>query len=49
MAKKIAKSRKVKSGISYNGNVEIIEGLTAGDMIITQGYQDLVDGSVINY
>lgn len=47
--KKIAKSRKVKSGISYNGNVEIIEGLTSGDMIITQGYQDLVDGSLINY
>jgi RND family efflux transporter MFP subunit len=47
--KKIAKSKKVKTGIAYNGNIEIVEGLTAGEMIITQGYQDLVDGTVINY
>jgi membrane fusion protein, multidrug efflux system len=47
--KKIAKAKKVKTGISYNGNVEILEGLTAGEMVITQGYQDLVDGTLINY
>jgi membrane fusion protein, multidrug efflux system len=47
--KKIAKAKKVKTGISYNGNIEIIEGLTAGEMVITQGYQDLVDGTSINY
>jgi membrane fusion protein, multidrug efflux system len=47
--KKVAKSRTVKTGISYNGNVEILEGLTAGEMVITQGYQDLVDGTLINY
>ncbi len=47
--KKIARAKKVKTGISYNGDVEIIEGLTAGDNVITQGYQDLVDGSLINY
>jgi membrane fusion protein, multidrug efflux system len=47
--KKIAKAKKVKTGISYNGNVEILEGLTAGEMVITQGYQDLVDGTSINY
>jgi membrane fusion protein, multidrug efflux system len=47
--KKIAKAKKVKTGISYNGNVEILEGLTSGEMVITQGYQDLVDGSLINY
>jgi len=47
--KKVARAKKVKTGISYNGTVEIIEGLTAGDNVITQGYQDLVDGSLINY
>ncbi|MCU0471339.1 MAG: efflux RND transporter periplasmic adaptor subunit [Arcicella sp.] len=47
--KKVAKSKKVKTGISYNGDVEILEGLTSGEMIITQGYQDLVDGSLIAY
>jgi membrane fusion protein, multidrug efflux system len=47
--KKIAKAKKVKTGISYNGNVEILEGLTSGEMVITQGYQDLVDGSLINF
>jgi membrane fusion protein, multidrug efflux system len=47
--KKIARAKKVKTGIAYNGEVEIMEGLTAGDNVITQGYQDLVDGSLINY
>lgn len=47
--KKVAKSRTVKTGISYNGNIEILEGLTSGEMVITQGYQDLVDGTLINY
>ena len=47
--KKVAKARTVKTGISYNGNIEILEGLTAGEMVITQGYQDLVDGTLINY
>ena len=47
--KKIAKSRTVKTGISYDGKIEILEGLTAGEMVITQGYQDLVDGTLINY
>jgi RND family efflux transporter MFP subunit len=47
--KKVAKAKKVKTGISYNGNVEILEGLTTGEMVITQGYQDLVDGTLINY
>lgn len=47
--KKVAKAKKVKTGISYNGNIEILEGLTTGEMVITQGYQDLVDGTLINY
>lgn len=47
--KKVAKARKVKTGINYNGDIEILEGLQAGDIIITQGYQELVDGQVISF
>ena len=47
--KKVAKARTVKTGIAYDGKIEILEGLTAGEMVITQGYQDLVDGTSINY
>ncbi len=47
--KKVARGRKVKTGLSYNGNIEITEGLQAGDLLITEGYQDLVDGSLISF
>jgi membrane fusion protein (multidrug efflux system) len=47
--KKVARSREVKAGLSYNGEVEILSGLAAGDLIITDGYQDLVDGQPISY
>lgn len=47
--KKVAKGRKVKMGVAYNGDVEILEGLQAGDLIITDGYQDLVDGQAISF
>lgn len=42
-----AQMRKVKTGLSYNGQVEVLEGLKAGESLITSGYQDLVDGQVI--
>jgi RND family efflux transporter MFP subunit len=42
-----AEARKVKTGLSYNGNVEILEGIKPGDSVITNGYQDLVDGQAI--
>ncbi|TAE40135.1 MAG: efflux RND transporter periplasmic adaptor subunit [Runella slithyformis] len=45
--KKVAKARKIKTGVSYNGEIEITAGLQAGDLIIIEGYQDLVDGQVI--
>ena len=45
--KKIARSRKVKTGISFNGDIVILEGIKAGDQIITEGFQDVVDGSEI--
>lgn len=45
--KTVAKAQKVTQGISYNGKVEITDGLAAGNQIITIGSQDLVDGQVI--
>jgi hypothetical protein len=39
----------VTTGVTYNGDIEITSGLQAGDMLITQGYQDLVDGQTVNY
>jgi len=47
--KKIARSRKITTGLTYGGNIEIVSGLQAGDLLITQGYQDLVDGLAINF
>lgn len=46
---KVARAREVKTGLSYNGAVEITSGLQAGDRIITEGYQEVVDGQLINY
>jgi RND family efflux transporter MFP subunit len=42
-----AERRTVKPGLSYNGNVEIIAGLNAGDKVITTGYQDLNQGDAL--
>jgi RND family efflux transporter MFP subunit len=46
-ADNVARQRKIKTGLAYNGQVEITEGLKAGDQLITVGYQDLVDGQPI--
>lgn len=45
--KTVAKRKTVKSGMTYNGNVEIVEGLNEGDKVITTGYHDLVEGDII--
>lgn len=46
---KKAQARKVKTGINYNGQIEITEGLKAGDELITSGYQELVEGTPVAY
>jgi len=48
-SKKVAKAKTIKTGLSYNGKVEILEGLTAGDQLITLGYQEVSDGQQISY
>ena len=47
--KKMAKAKVVKTGQSYNGQVEITDGLQAGDQVVTQGYQELVDGQPVSF
>ncbi len=46
---KTTKRKPVKTGIDYNGQTVITEGLTTGDNIITFGYSELVDGQRIDY
>lgn len=48
-ARKTAKAKVVKTGQSYNGQVEVIDGLLAGDQLVTQGYQELVDGQPVSF
>jgi membrane fusion protein (multidrug efflux system) len=47
--KKVAEARSITLGLSYNGQAEVVTGLKNGDLIITQGYQDLVDGQSISF
>ncbi|TAE23004.1 MAG: efflux RND transporter periplasmic adaptor subunit [Cytophagales bacterium] len=47
--KKVAKSRKITTGQSYGGQIEVIAGLQPGDQLVTQGYQELTDGTPINF
>jgi membrane fusion protein, multidrug efflux system len=47
--RRVAQAKNVKTGLSYNGKVEILEGLKAGDQLITQGYQEVADGQVITF
>ncbi|WP_338874001.1 efflux RND transporter periplasmic adaptor subunit [Spirosoma sp. SC4-14] len=47
--KKVAKARTVKTGEAYDGKIAIMQGLQAGDQLVTVGYQDLVDGQPISY
>jgi RND family efflux transporter MFP subunit len=47
--KRVAKARTVKTGLSYNGQVEITNGLQPGDQLITQGYQEIADGTPVTF
>jgi len=45
--KLIARKKIVTVGQYYGNNIEILSGLIAGDIIITEGYQSLFDGQNI--
>jgi len=43
----VAEKREVKTGLAYNGQVEVLSGLLADDQIITAGYLNLNDGQPV--
>lgn len=45
--KKVARKRRVMIGEIYGEQIEIKQGLNAGDLIITQGYQGLYDDQLV--
>lgn len=42
-----AERRSIKTGRDYNGNIEVLEGITAGENIITSGFQSLNGGEKV--
>lgn len=42
-----AERRIIKTGMDYNGVIEILEGITSGDKIITSGFQGLNAGEKV--
>jgi membrane fusion protein, multidrug efflux system len=45
----VAVKQLVTNGVTYNGRTEVLQGLQEGDLIITTGYQDLVDDQPIRF
>jgi hypothetical protein len=45
--KMVAKKKAVTIGESYADLIEIKSGLTQGEQLITEGYQNLYEGQVI--
>ncbi|CAN5414482.1 efflux RND transporter periplasmic adaptor subunit [soil metagenome] len=43
----VAKRKTVEAGITYNGMTEIKGGLSAGDQVITLGYQNVIEGDPV--
>jgi len=43
----VAERRIVKTGMDYNGTIEILEGIVAGEKIITSGFQELNAGQKV--
>lgn len=47
--KSIARKRIIHKGHTYNGETEVLEGLHAGEQLITEGSRDLTDGELIRF
>jgi RND family efflux transporter MFP subunit len=43
----IAEHRMIKTGMDYNGVIEVLEGISAGENIITSGFQNLNGGEKV--
>ena len=44
----VSNKRYVDTGRSYMNETEILSGITEGDLVITDGYSDVSDGTVIS-
>lgn len=44
----IAKKQYIKTGLSFNDHTEIIDGINIGDIIITDGYNNISNGFVVD-
>lgn len=47
--KKVAKKVVVKTGMSYEGATIVEEGLSAGDQVVSKGYNEVVDGETVRF
>lgn len=47
--KQIAKKVYVTSGVTHNNTTEITEGLVAGMKVVSEGYNQIADGTVLNF
>jgi len=46
---KVARKQVIEKGRTYGGETEIISGLKAGDILITEGSRDITDGEFLRY
>lgn len=44
----VARKRNIQVGEFYNNQLEVKSGLEAGDVVVTEGYQNLYDGQLLN-
>ena len=44
----VARKRNIQVGEFYNNQLEVKTGLEAGDIVVTEGYQNLYDGQLLN-
>ncbi len=47
MAKKFSAKKYIETGVSSNDKTEVVRGLKAGEVIITDGYNNVSNGSVV--
>ncbi|HLK97046.1 MAG TPA: efflux RND transporter periplasmic adaptor subunit, partial [Hymenobacter sp.] len=45
---KVAAKRVIKTGNTYNGRVEVTQGLKPNDQVISAGYQNLNEGQIVS-
>jgi RND family efflux transporter MFP subunit len=45
----ISEKRNIKTGLDYDGTVEVLEGITAGEKIITAGFLNMTEGQKLTF